>query len=314
MTSSSTSVGIVTDPIYLEHKTEKGHPECPDRLTAIHKALKPLQLPSIQAREATWSEIRTCHTDSYTQTVEDDIKQSKHQLSTGDTDLSSKSLQAASTAAGGVIAAVDAVIKGTAKSVFCLVRPPGHHAESNAGMGFCIFNNAAIAARHAQRHKNIDKVAIIDWDVHHGNGTQEIFYDDPTVFYFSTHQSNFYPGTGKSDETGIGPGIGATLNCPIEKGKHSRTEVISSFRDKLIPAIDKFKPDFVIISAGFDAHKDDTIGMFNLTDDDFTVLTKIVKEIARKYAGGKIVSILEGGYNLDALASAAKAHVIALQG
>ena len=233
-------------------------------------------------------------------------------LSTGDTQLSPLSLLVATKAAGGVIAGVDAVMQGVVQSVFCLVRPPGHHAESEKGMGFCIFNNAAIGARYAQTFEEIDKVAIIDWDVHHGNGTQEIFYNDPTVHYSSTHQSHHYPDTGDSDETGVGTGVGATLNCPIRAGNHSRKAVIKAFKTKIKPALDEFKPDLVIISAGFDLLQEDPLGGFNITLEDIVELTNIVKEIASAHAKGRIISVLEGGYNIEAIATAVKAHITAL--
>lgn len=317
---NTVTVGLVTDPIYKEHLTGPGHPECPGRIEAIQSTIKELPLKSIEAIEASEEDILRCHTKPYMQTVIKDVakcmQSRKHngtyELSTGDTNISPLSLLAAVKSAGGVLAGINAVIEGVVQRTFCLVRPPGHHAESDRGMGFCLFNNVAIGARYAQQIDGINKVAIIDWDVHHGNGTQEIFYNDPSVFYFSTHQAPLYPGTGKKDETGTGEGTGSTLNCPIKAGRDSRIKVIEAFRNELIPALDAFKPDLIIISAGFDAHQDDPIGSFNLTDDDFVILTDIIKEIANKHSRGRIVSVLEGGYNLKAIASAAKAHIIAL--
>ncbi len=322
MSASAITVGLVTDPIYSKHLTGAGHPECPARIEVIAEAIQNLPLKHISAYEAKEEDILRCHSKKYIQTAIQDVAkcmQSRihdgtYQMSTGDTQISPLSLLAATQAAGGVIAAVDAVMKNVVNRVFCLVRPPGHHAESRRGMGFCMFNNAAVAARYAQNtYDEINKVAIIDWDVHHGNGTQEIFYNDPTVHYSSTHQSNLYPeGSGSADDTGIGPGIGATLNCPIKAGRRSRDEVIKAFRTKIKPALDKFKPDLVIISAGFDLMKGDPLGGFNITADDIVVLTDIVKEIANTHAKGRIISVLEGGYNLEAIAAAAKAHVTAL--
>lgn len=317
---SAITVGLVTDPIYKDHLTGPGHPECPGRVEAIYSTIKGLPLKPIKARDATEEDILRCHTKHYMQTVIKDValcmKSKVHdgtyQLSTGDANISPLSLLAAVKSAGGVLSGIDGVIKGVVDRTFCLVRPPGHHAESDKGMGFCLFNNAAIGARYAQQFEGINRVAIIDWDVHHGNGTQEIFYNDPSVFYFSTHEAPLYPGTGEKDETGSGSAKGTTLNCPIKAGKNSRVKVIDAFKNELIPALDKFKPDLVIISAGFDAHSGDPLGSFNLTDDDYVELTNIVKEIANKYAKGRVISVLEGGYNLDAIASATKAHIIAL--
>lgn len=313
---------LVTDPIYAQHLTGSGHPECPARIDAIESSLINLQIRRIEAIEATEEDILRCHTNEYMQKVIRDVALcmrsgihcGSYSLSTGDTNISPLSLLAAVKAAGGAIAAVKEIMSGRAKRVFCLVRPPGHHAESDKGMGFCIFNNAAIAARFAQKFSGIHKVAIIDWDVHHGNGTQEIFYDDPTVFYFSTHQSALYPGTGSQDEKGGARAYGTTLNCPVQPDEHSRMQIIQAFEKELVPALDKFQPDFIIISAGFDAHEKDPLGSLNLRDEDYIYLTKIVKEIANRYSNGRVVSILEGGYHLKALESAVKAHIIELGG
>ncbi|NGX43307.1 MAG: Histone deacetylase-like amidohydrolase [Chlamydiae bacterium] len=319
---AKTAAGIVADPIYKEHLTGYGHPECPERFDAIAEALQPLGLKEFAPRKATVEEVLLCHTKDYVDKVIEDVEacsnsgiiNGSYQLSTGDTNICPNSFRIAMYAAGGILTAVDAVMKGEVKTVFCLVRPPGHHACSDAGMGFCLFDNIAIGARYAQTQYNIEKVLIVDWDVHHGNGTQEIFYGDPSVFYFSTHQHPLYPGTGSEAETGKDKGVGTTLNCPIFPGSNSRVEVTDAFEKKLVPAMETFQPDLVMISAGFDGHVNDPLGGLNLTDEDFASLTKIVKEIAEKYAEGRIVSVLEGGYNLEAIASAARAHVLALMG
>jgi acetoin utilization deacetylase AcuC-like enzyme len=221
-------------------------------------------------------------------------------------------LKAAHFAAGAGCVAVDAVLDGKAKNAFCVVRPPGHHATATRGMGFCIFNNAGIAARYAQRKHGVGKVMIVDWDVHHGNGTQDIFYEDPSVFYFSTHQSPWYPWTGKRDETGRGKGRGTTLNCPLKRGA-GRKEFFAAFHNDLMPVFQRFKPELVILSAGFDARHGDPLGRLELVDQDYTDLTAYVMELARPHAGGRIVSILEGGYNLVGLATASTAHCSRLQ-
>jgi len=197
------------------------------------------------------------------------------------------------------------------RNAFCIVRPPGHHASGNRGMGFCLFNNIAIAARYAQRKYGIGRVLIADWDVHHGNGTQDIFYSDGTVFFFSTHQYPWYPGTGAASETGEGPGLGTTLNCPFPAGS-GRKEILGAFQEKLRPAAEAFKPGLVLLSAGFDSRIGDPLGNFLLTDTDFADLTALLREIADRHAQGRLVSVMEGGYSLEGLAAGVRAHVAAL--
>lgn len=318
MTSKSTC--LVADPIFTEHLTAYDHPESPLRYVSIMESLKTLGLPVISPREASEEEIALCHTSAYLRTVINDVAECERIgivdgslcLSTGDVQICPATYRVALRAVGGVLDAVDAVMRGNAKNAFCVVRPPGHHACSNEGMGFCVFNNVAIGARYCQRKYGIGKVLIVDWDVHHGNGTQEIFYSDPSVFYFSTHQWPLYPGTGAEEERGDGKAAGTKLNCPIWATKEARNEIFRAFREKLVPAMREFKPEFVYISAGFDAHVSDPLGSLNLTDEDFAELTYIVTDIANVYAQERVVSVLEGGYNLQALASAAKAHVAAL--
>jgi acetoin utilization deacetylase AcuC-like enzyme len=208
---------------------------------------------------------------------------------------------------GAGLNAVDAVLTGRARNAFCVVRPPGHHANACRGMGFCLFNNIAIAARYAQRKHGVARVAIVDWDVHHGNGTQDIFYADPTVFFFSTHQWPLYPGTGRANETGAGAAQDTTMNFPFPAGS-GRAEILGAVQQAFIPAMQSYRPELVLISAGFDSRIDDILGRFTLTDPDFADLTRVVMEIA----DGRVVSLLEGGYNLSGLASAATAHVRAL--
>ena len=198
-------------------------------------------------------------------------------------------------------------------NAFCAVRPPGHHANAGRGMGFCLFNNIAIAARYAQRKHGVGRVMIVDWDVHHGNGTQDIFYADASVFFFSTHQWPLYPGTGRADETGEGPGAGTTMNFPFPPDQGGR-EILGAVENALVPAAEKFQPELLLISAGFDSRVGDLLGRFTLTDEDFADLTRVVMEIADRHAGGRVVSMLEGGYSLPGLGSAAAAHVQALGG
>ncbi len=308
---------IVADPIYRKHLTGPFHPESVDRYDAIYESLKSLPVEFINPRMADIDDILLCHTQKYINSVKKDIFEAKslgivdgsYTLSTGDTQICPDSYIAAIAAAGGVLEAIDIVFEKKDKNAFCLIRPPGHHACSNQGMGFCIFNNIAIGARYAQKKYGIKKVLIVDWDVHHGNGTQEIFDSDPSVFYFSTHEWPLYPGTGSVNDVGKGKAAGTKLNCPIQAGENSRKEIIEAFEKKLIPAMDTFNPELVLISCGFDAHHLDPLGGLNLTDDDYATLTDIVLTIAKKYAKGRLVSVLEGGYDLRALASAARAHV-----
>ena len=312
---ASKQTAIIYDPIYKEHKPGAGHPESPERLDAvlggIARVVPEERLLRLKPRAATEDEIMLCHTREYIELVRRDVASEVKCLSTGDTDLSEKSFDAAIMAVGGVLTAVDAVMDGTVRNAFCCVRPPGHHATPDRGMGFCIFNNVAIGARYSQKRHGIEKVLIVDWDVHHGNGTQEIFYDDATVFYFSTHQWPCYPGTGRAGETGSGSGKGFTLNAPFPPGS-GRREILGAFKEKLVPAMERFRPEFIFISAGFDSRELDIIGNFLLTDDDFSELTRIVIAIASKYAGDRVVSVIEGGYSLAGLALAAGAHVKAL--
>jgi acetoin utilization deacetylase AcuC-like enzyme len=230
-----------------------------------------------------------------------------------DTLMSADSFQVALAAAGACVAAVDAVVAGHANNAICLVRPPGHHATPNESMGFCLFNNIALAARHARDKHGLSRILIVDWDVHHGNGTQDIFYEEPTVCFFSIHRygNGFYPGTGGADETGRGPGLGHIINAPVRYGT-SRKEYLASFRAHLEKAAGKLKPELVLLSAGFDAHARDPIGSLGLETEDFITLTKEVLDVAKTHAQGRLVSCLEGGYDLTALADSVEAHLTIL--
>ena len=259
-------------------------------------------------RAATEDEILRVHTPDYLKLVRAEVGAGRRILSTGDTELSPGSLAAAMAAAGTVVSAVDAVMRGRARNAFCAVRPPGHHASQARGMGFCVFNNLAIGARHAARAFGAERVLIADWDVHHGNGTQAIFWSDGSVLFFDTHQHPWYPGTGSPDETGEGKGRGLIVNRPFPAGA-GRNEILNAFRTGLVPAAERFKPDLVMISAGFDSRAGDPLGQFTLGDADFADLTTLVLEIAKQHARGRVVSVLEGGYSREGLARAVAAHL-----
>jgi acetoin utilization deacetylase AcuC-like enzyme len=307
---------LAADPICREHLRGRQHPERPERFDAVMEALDAAGLMErmlrLEPRAATEDELALCHTREYLTIARHDVESGRPYLSTGDTDIGPESWVVAARAAGAVLNAVDAVFEGRARNAFCAVRPPGHHANAARGMGFCLFNNIAIAARYAQQRYGIARALIVDWDVHHGNGTQDLFYTDPSVFFFSTHQWPLYPGTGRADETGAGPGEGTTLNFPFPAGS-GRNQVLGAVLTALVPAMRDFRPELVLISAGFDSRIGDLLGQFTLTDEDFADLTDAVMEIAEEYAGGRLVSVLEGGYNLSGLASAAASHVAMLQ-
>src|SRR5579875_586575 len=304
--------GIVADPRVLKHDAGPAHPERPARYHAVlnrFEAAGLLQdLTRLTARSATGDELALAHTREYIALVEREAAEGRMHLSTGDTDIGTHSLESARVAAGSVLSAVDAVASAEVTNAFCVVRPPGHHANESAGMGFCFFNNVAIAARYAQRRYGFERVLIVDWDVHHGNGTQDIFYRDGSVLFFSTHQSPWYPGTGAASERGEGDGAGKTINCPFPAGSGSR-EITGAFQNILLPGADKFRPDFVLLSAGFDYRAGDPLGHFLLTDDDFAELTHMLTDLAARHCSGRLVSVLEGGYSLDGLARACDAHV-----
>jgi len=230
-------------------------------------------------RAATRDELKLCQTPGYISTAKRDGESGRSTLSTGDTDICGRSWEAALHAVG---------------TAFCIVRPPGHHAMPDRGRGFCLFNNVAIAARYAQTKYDLDRILIADWDVHRGNGTQDIFYDDPSVFFFSTHQSSWYPGTGSARERGENEGDGTTLNCPLPAGS-GRDEILGAFRKKLLPAMKEYRPDLVLISAGFDSRADDPLGQFRLADQDFAELTSLLQEVADEHSDGRLISVLEGG-------------------
>ena len=307
------ATALLLDPLYKAHDTGPGHPETAARYDAVTKALEPVRakLKKIAPRAATEDEVALCHTRAYIATAKKDVELKRGQLSTGDTSISPASWNVALQAAGGVMNAVDAVFTKQAGRAFCAVRPPGHHATPERGMGFCLINNVAVAARYAQKKHGAERVLIADWDVHHGNGTQDAFYRDGSVLFLSTHQHPWYPGTGMAQEHGEGKGEGRILNYPLSAGS-GRAEILTIFQMELIMAAEKFKPDFVLVSAGFDSRAGDPLGKFLLTDDDFRDLTKVMMEIAERHAQGRLVSVLEGGYSLSGLAAGVAAHVEAL--
>ena len=310
------TTGFVYHPDYKLHDAGSGHPERPERVEAIVSHLKQQglldELTRIDPRPVDESWLAEVHTQTYLDRLEAAVKDAPVYLDP-DTGLSSDSVRVAKLASGGVLAAVDAVMAGEVDNAFVAQRPPGHHALPDRAMGFCLINHVAVAARYLQKKHGIQLVLIVDWDVHHGNGTEYMFYSDPSVFYFSTHQYPYYPGTGAAADTGSGAGDGFTLNVPLPAGTGD-VEIISAFNSKLAPAMEEFQPEFVLISAGFDAHQEDPLASFELSDAGYRKLTQIVMNIASKSAQGRIVSLLEGGYDLEALASSVEAHVLTLAG
>jgi acetoin utilization deacetylase AcuC-like enzyme len=320
---------LIIDDLFLLHLADDSYPERPERIIAIQKMLLReklnTRLTQLPVRKASVEELLLCHSRSYVDLVQEETAQIewKHLyndgslfLSTGDVSLCSASFDIASYAAGSVLQAVDYVCSDIVKKVFCAVRPPGHHADREKGKGFCIFNNAAIAARYAQKKFGLERVLIADWDVHHGDGTQALFEEDPSVFYFSTHRYDygFYPGTGAATEKGKGAGYGTTLNCPFSlyQNHSARKKILHAFQFTLAEAMEKFHPKLIILSAGFDAHKEDPLGGCDLTDSDFSELTFFVKKLADRHCKGRLISVLEGGYSLTGLSSSVHAHLEAI--
>jgi len=308
---------IVHHPVFEKHDTGAHHPEKPERYTTVMNALRADEqlwsnIVEIEAEEARRGYIQACHTPQYFKHVEEAVREGLGYLD-ADTMISMHSLEAALRGAGAACQAIDAIMDGAVRNAFVPVRPPGHHATPDRAMGFCLFNNVAVAARYAQsRHKEIERVAVIDWDVHHGNGTQGIFYDDPSVFYFSMHQYPWYPGTGARVETGHGRGRGYTLNVPL-RSMTSPADQRRAFDAAISDIATQFTPDLLMVSAGFDAHSGDPLGQLLLSDDDFVQMTNVLKEWAAEACGGRIVSCMEGGYNLETLGETVRAHVRALQ-
>lgn len=295
----------------LDHDPGQGHPERPDRLRAVLQALDRDAFRELDRREAPRAAaeaLARLHGESFVETILKNVPAEGHVMIDGDTLMSPGSGEAALRAAGAVVAAVDAVMTRQARNAFCAVRPPGHHAEPGRAMGFCLFNNVAVGALHARAQYGLKRIAVIDFDVHHGNGTQAAFEDDPDLFYASTHQWPLYPGTGSAAEHGV---AGNIVNATLNPGDGS-----AAFRRAMeavvIPALDAFRPELVMISAGFDAHRADPLAGLALVEDDFAFATRLLCDVARRHCEGRVVSTLEGGYNLAALAASAAAHVTAL--
>ena len=297
---------VITSTTYQNHDTGPGHPEQADRVKVINEELKKLgnQIHWLNSSSFDHSILEEVHDKKYLKEISLNFPKDGIQFLDGDTVVSSGSKQAALDAVGSIILGIDKIINKEFKNIFCSVRPPGHHAESNKAMGFCIYNNVAVGAGYLIKKYGYKKVAIIDYDVHHGNGTQEIFYNNPNVLYVSTHQYPFYPGTGHQDEKGLFNNI---LNIPLDA--NTNNEVFFNSFDKVISKLKNFKPEFILLSSGFDAHTNDPLAQINLSSKDFYEITKRILMVANEICDGKVVSILEGGYNLNALKESAYFHV-----
>lgn len=342
MNTSQRVILVANKAIFMKHYTGKGHPEAPKRVEAIEEALVSAHLMepnnTVLPRQAKLEEVSLCHAQTYQQEVQKQIKDlADHQIECdafnkadykvdhvpGDFNISPDTWETSLYAAGASLTAIEYILdeNNQTSRAFCIVRPPGHHAHQHTGSGFCVFNNVAIAAKHLTQNLGFQRVLIVDWDAHHGDGTQTLTEGDKKIFYFSTHKDTavgrgFYPGAhwGHKTQQGVDEGKGTVLNCPVSGTKEEcRAEILKAFRTQLIPAMDKYQPDFVLISCGFDAHENDSLVGLGLKDEDYKEMTQICISIAEKHAKGRIVSVLEGGYNLEAIAGAAKVHVETLK-
>lgn len=302
-------IGFVSDTSFFLHDTGPGHPESPDRLKAVGEAISELSEETVElkAREASREELLLVHTPEYVDRILSLNPRGLIMLD-ADTAFSEHTKSAALKASGGTLEAVDRVVAGDLSKAFCAVRPPGHHAEAGKAMGFCIFNNVALGAAYALTKEDIHKVAIIDWDLHHGNGTQHIFYERDDVLYISLHQYPYYPGSGSTDDKGIGKGAGYTINIPMASGS-TDGDYRESFTTVIIPALMEFGPQLLFISAGFDAHRDDPLGSMNLTSEFYGEMTAMIKDVTDRFSDGRMISVLEGGYGLSALKESTRFHL-----
>jgi acetoin utilization deacetylase AcuC-like enzyme len=304
---------LLTHPAFLDHLTPPDHPERPDRLRAVAEVLAEARFDKLTRDEAPEGKLdlaRLCHSERYVEALRKVAPTSGTVYLDGDTSMSPGTWEAVMRGVGGAVAATDAVMSGNHRNAFLAARPPGHHAEIAKPMGFCFFDNAAIAARHAQRKYGIARAAIVDFDVHHGNGTQDIFWKDPTVMYCSTHQMQLFPGTGASGERGEHDNI---VNAPL-RSEDGGAKFRAAFENVILPQLRKFSPELLIISAGFDAHYRDPLASLRLRAEDFDWITRQLMEVADQSAGGRVVSVLEGGYDLQGLKESVAAHVGALMG
>jgi len=306
------NTGLISDQRFLEHEPGAGHPECPERL---HRTLAHLEslpwmdsLHRLEPQAISEDYLARIHSPHYIERVQNACLAGDKTLDSMDVGICEASFEIARLAAGSLLVLADAVLAGNVDNGLVLARPPGHHAESEQALGFCLFNNVAVLARYLQLRHALEKILILDWDVHHGNGSQHAFEDDPSILYISTHQYPFYPGTGAWSETGTGRGRGATLNCPMAAGSGDE-DYERAFMQKILPKIDAFKPEFVIISAGFDAHAEDPLGQIRLSTDFYGWMSLRMMEVADKHCQGRIVSALEGGYNLDILPLCVAEHL-----
>jgi len=306
------STGLVYSERFSDHNTGHNHPERPARVIFAYEFLKKSDifkdLILIRPKAATLKQIKSVHDQDYIERVERACSKGEHLLDSVDTAISANSFQVALLAAGSVIQLADAVMNEKIRNGFALIRPPGHHAERNRALGFCLFNNVAIAVKHLQEKYGLKRILIIDWDVHHGNGTQHAFEDDPSVFFFSVHQYPYYPGTGGEHETGRGVGEGFTLNVPLKAGSGDQ-EYRHVFEEIFYSAAARFKPEFILISAGFDAHREDPLAHMNLSDEIYGFFTDVAVRLAHENGHERIVSVLEGGYNLDAISRSIYIHL-----